>query len=102
MKKKKYATIKSTGKKVQPLQPLTISDLKGNRKEIIEHITEQAGKENVSAVMNKMVELLGEEKDEKELALEAIDQLGVSKFKNASNTLAEINYQMGRNQMMLK
>jgi hypothetical protein len=80
-------------------QFLTIADLKENRESIIAHITEQAGKENVVAVMTKMVEMLGEERCEKELALKAIDELGVSKFKNAAEDLAIYHRNIGRRYM---
>lgn len=79
--------------------PITISDLKENRESIITHIIEQAGKENVAAVMSKMVEMLGEERCEKELALKAIDELGVSKFKNAAEELAIYHRNIGRKYM---
>lgn len=80
-------------------QFLTVSDLKENRDSIIAHIIDQAGKENVVAVMNKMVEMLGEERCEKELALKAIDELGVSKFKNAAEDLAIYHREIGRRYM---
>lgn len=97
--RKTLPSLSERGLTIGTLAPLTISDLKENRESIIAHIIEQAGKENVVDVMNKMVELIGDDTCEKELALKAIDELGVSKFKNAAEDLAIYHRNIGRRYM---
>ena len=97
--RKTLPSLKERGLTIGTITPLTISDLKENRDSIIAHIIEQAGEENVAAVMNKMVEMIGKETCETELALKAIDELGVSKFKNAAEDLATYHREIGKRYM---